>query len=68
MAATAEESQSAGKPSNPLDMSPANKEAAHWQSPGGADGGPTRNAEKASPSSRQGATKNRVFDKNEKRK
>ncbi|PYH93044.1 hypothetical protein BO71DRAFT_8938 [Aspergillus ellipticus CBS 707.79] len=55
--ATQEESQKEGKVSNPLDMSPANKDVSHWRHP--TEGGPDHNAKKAAPSARGSAKKNR---------
>ncbi|KAI9046198.1 uncharacterized protein KD926_004036 [Aspergillus affinis] len=55
IAATEEESQYEGKVSNPLDMSPANKETSKARPP--KEGGAVRNAEKEKPSSRGSARK-----------
>ncbi|GKZ36360.1 hypothetical protein AbraIFM66950_007394 [Aspergillus brasiliensis] len=51
------ESEQQGKVSNPLDMSPGNKEASHARPP--QEGGPDHNAEKEGPSSRGWTRKNR---------
>ncbi|PWY65240.1 hypothetical protein BO70DRAFT_366818 [Aspergillus heteromorphus CBS 117.55] len=55
--ATQEETRREGKVSNPLDMSPANKDVSHWRHP--TEGGPDHNAEKSGPSSRGWTKKNR---------
>lgn len=55
IAATEEESQQEGKVSNPLDMSPANKETSKSRPP--QEGGPDRNVEREKPSSRGSARK-----------
>ncbi|KAH8427896.1 uncharacterized protein LDX57_005599 [Aspergillus melleus] len=53
--ATEEESQREGKVSNPLNMSPANKETSKMRPP--KEGGADRNVEKEKPSSRGSARK-----------
>lgn len=53
--ATKEESQRAGKVSNPLDISPANKETSKMRPP--QEGGPDRNVDKEKPSARGAARK-----------
>lgn len=52
---TAKESQEQGKPSNPLNMSPANSEVSSWQRPDG----PARNVDRGVSSSRGAPKKNR---------
>ncbi|KAF9890210.1 hypothetical protein FE257_006122 [Aspergillus nanangensis] len=58
--AAEEESRKEGKISNPLNVSPANKDVSKPR--GSQEGGPDRNAEKAGPSSRGWTKKHREVD------